>query len=252
MTRRRTSACAAAVVALCLAACGDEAPSGPVGSAPSTGSTVTSTSRSTTSSSTTFPPGEATRLTDDDAVLVAPQGAEPVEVAADDPCADLGEGGRCERAGDLVWVTADGPTERSPVTVYLVDGSTVTPALVVDPTSRAEYASALVAVADLDGEPGEELVVGLRNAGTGGLLQIDVVGGEGAVVAHVTLDRGRAALDDGGLRTWAARYLPEDPNCCPSRFQQALVVEDAGAWSSVDEREVPTEDVPTGDFPETG
>ena len=119
----------------------------------------------------------------------------------------------------------------------------------VDPESRAEYASALVEVADLDGEPGDELVVGLRNAGTGGLLQIDVVGGEGAVVAHVTLDRGRAALDGGVLRTWAARYLPDDPNCCPSRFQQAVVRGRRGCWSSVAERELAPEDVPAGDFP---
>ena len=138
-------------------------------------------------------------------MLVTPNGGKPVGIDADDPCAALAGVGTCAASGDLMWVVAPLPTERSPVTVYLVDGSTATPALVVEPESRAEYASALVEAADLDDEPGDELVVGLRNAGTGGLLQIDVVGGEGAVVAHVTLDRGRAELDGGVLRTWAAR-----------------------------------------------
>jgi hypothetical protein len=133
--------------------------------------------------------------------------------------------------------------------VYVVDGSTATPALVVDPGSRSEYASAIVEAANLDDDPIDELVVGLRNAGTGGLLQLDVVDGEGSVVAHVTLDRGRAALDGPVLRTWAALYLPDDPNCCPSRFQQAVVQADAGVWSSVAEQELSAEEVPAGEFP---
>ena len=254
MTHRSKLACTIPLVAVLatvwLGACGEDAPSGSAGSTSSTAPAVTSSRSSTTTSSTTAPPrGEATLLTDDDAVLVTPNGGKPVGVDADDPCAALTGAGTCASAGDLMWVVVPLPTERSPVTVYLVEGSTATPALVVEPESRAEYASALVEAADLDDEPGDELVVGLRNAGTGGLLQIDVVGGEGAVVAHVTLDRGRAALDGGVLRTWAARYLPDDPNCCPSSFQQAVVRADAGAWSSVAERELAPEDVPAGDFP---
>lgn len=252
MTLRSTLACTVVLAALWLGACGEDAPSGSARSTSSTAPAVTSSSTSTTTSSTTTQPrGEASLLTDDDAVLVTPNGGKPVEVDSDDPCAALTGDGTCAVTGDLMWVVVPMRTERSPVTVYRVDGSTATPVLMVEPESRAEYASARVEAVDLDDEAGDELVVGLRNAGTGGLLQIDIVGGEGAVVAHVTLDRGRAALDGGVLRTWAARYLPDDPNCCPSRFQQAVVVADAGAWSSVAEREVAAEDVPAGDFPET-
>ena len=173
----------------------------------------------------------------------------PVEVDPADPCAALPAEMRARPDGDLAWVTAAAPTDRSPVTVYVVDAGTATPALVVDRESRAEYASARVDVADLDGEPGDELVVGLRNAGTGGLLQIDIVGPAGEVAAHVTLDQGRAALEEGALRTWAARYLPDDPNCCPSRFQQAVVGVADGRWMSYAEREVTADEVPEGDFP---
>jgi hypothetical protein len=254
VTHRSTLACTipliAVLAAIWLGACGEDAPSGSARSTSSTAPAVTSSSTSTTTSSTTTQPrGEASLLTDDDAVLVTPSGGKPVEVDSDDPCAALTGGGTCAVTGDLMWAVVPVTMERSPVTVYRVDGSTATPVLVVEPESRAEYASARVEAVDLDDEPGDELVVGLRNAGTGGLLQIDVVGVEGAVVAHVTLDRGRAALDGGVLRTWGARYLPDDPNCCPSRFQQAVVVAEAGAWSSVAEREVAAEDVPAGDFP---
>jgi hypothetical protein len=245
VTRRLTTGAAIVIVAaLGLAACGDSGPS-----ASSAGSSSSAPATSTTSSSTTAPRGEATLLTADDAVLVAPGDPHPVEVDPADPCAALARGDACETGGELAWVTAAAPTDRSPVTVYLIDDGAATPALVVDRESRAEYASARVERADLDGEPGDELVVGLRNAGTGGLLQIDVVGPSGEVAAHLTLDQGRATLEDGQLRTWAARYLSDDPNCCPSRFQQAVVGVADGRWMSYAEREVTADEVPEGDFP---
>ena len=95
---------------------------------------------------------------------------------------------------------------------------------------------------------GDEVVIGLRNAGTGALLELEIVGGDGTVLAHDTLDRGRAALDHGVVRTWTARYLPDDPNCCPSGYQEAVVGYGGGRWRSVPERQVPAADVPQGDF----
>ena len=237
------------MAALGLGACGDGGPSASSAGSSSSAPATSATSATSSTTTTTLPSGDATLLTADDAVLVAPADPHPVDVDPADPCAALARGDACETDGDLAWVTAAAPTDRSPVTVYVLDDGTATPALVVDRESRAEYASARVDVADLDGAPGDELVVGLRNAGTGGLLQIDVVGPSGEVAAHLTLDQGRAELRDGQLRTWAARYLPDDPNCCPSRFQQAVVGVADGRWMSYAEREVTADEVPEGDFP---
>jgi hypothetical protein len=236
------------------AACGDE---GPSGSATDGTTTESSTTRSTPSSATPPPhsrPGDdAVVLTDDDAVLVAPTGARAVTVDPDDPCAELAGAGTCDVAGDLVWVVSPGGSAGgSPVTVSRLDGDAATPVLTVARAERAEYGAATVVAAELDGRPGEELVVGLRNVGTGGLLQLDVVGADGTVVAHVTLDRGRAEVDGGVLRTWAARFLPDDPNCCPSRFEAAVVGADGGRWYVTPVGEVASDDVPPGDFPEVG
>jgi hypothetical protein len=242
---RRAAVAAAVLACAALAGCGDG--SDPSGSA--SGRSGSSTTRSSTTV-TTEAEVDGTLLTDDDAVLVEVREGRVRDVDPEDPCAALVDGGACGVAGDLAWVVRpDGAAERSPVTVHVVEGGSATPVLAVEREARAEYGAAHVEVADLDGTAGDELVVGLRNAGTGALLQLEVVDGTGRVVAHVTLDRGRAVLDGGGLRTWAARYGPDDPNCCPSRFDAARVVTTGDRWSSVPGGEVAPADVPPGDFP---
>jgi hypothetical protein len=243
----RATVAAVAVVCSLAAGCGDDASSGSAG----TTSSYT-TSPSTTTTTTTTPPPPSTIpatggsvLTDDDSVLSAPIRPEPVTVAPGDPCAALGRDGTCGRAGAIAWVT----TGDSPVTIYRVERGTATPALEVEAAARADYGAVHVEAADLDGRPGDEVVVGLRNVGTGALLEIEIVGAEATVLAHVTLDRGRARLDPGLLRTWSARYLPDDPNCCPSSYEEAVVGLGGERWRSVPERQVPAAEVPKGDFP---
>jgi hypothetical protein len=253
----RAARAVALVAVLCagLAACGDGASSGSTGASRSTtSSTSTTTSAPATSRASgptsTVPPSGGTVLTVDDSVLAPPADARPVRVDGGDPCAVLARGPRstCGTAGAIAWVIAPGTTDVSPVRVYRVDHDTATPTLAVQPGAREDYDAVRVAAADLDGEPGEELVIGLRNTGTGALLELEVVGDDGAVLAHDTLDRGRAALGPGVLRTWTARYLADDPNCCPSSYEEAVVGLGGGRWRSVPERQVPAAAVPDGDF----
>jgi hypothetical protein len=239
------------VVGALAAGCGDGSVSGSAGTTSTTTEVVTSTTRAPTSTpGPSAPRGDGALLTADDTVLVPPDGGRAVDVGPGDPCAALSAAGDCGAAGALVWVARTAPSaERSPVTVYAVDGGRAMPVLVVEPGAREDYGSAHVEAVDLDGRPGQELVIGLRNSGSGGLLQLEIVGGGGEVLAHATLDRGRAELDGSVLRTWAARYGPDDPNCCPSEFQQAVVSVSGGRWRSFPEQPRPAAEVPEGDFP---
>jgi hypothetical protein len=252
-TRTALAVALAAVLCTTAAACGDGASSGTTGA--STSSTSSTTSGPTTTVATgptsTVPPTGGSVLTDDDSVLAAPADARPVELRGVDPCGVLASAARsiCGTVGPLAWVTGPGSAHRSPVTIYRVEHGTATPTLEVQPGVRDDYGEVRVVEADLDGAAGDELIIGLRNAGTGALLEIEIVGGDGTVLAHDTLDRGRAELDHGVLRTWAAKYLPDDPNCCPSAYEEGVDGYGGGRWRSVPLRQVPADEVPDGDFP---
>jgi len=242
---------AALVAVLCVfaSACGDGPSSGSTGSSSSSTTASTSSTASTTTGPTsTVPPTGGSLLTVDDSVLAAPADARPVKLAGGDPCSVLGRRHRCGTAGSITWVTDVGAAKGSPVTIYRVAHDTATPTLALEPGTRDDYGAIRIEAGDLDGRPGDELVVGLRNTGTGALLEVEIVGDQGTVLAHVTLDRGRAELDHGVLRTWSARYLPDDPNCCPSGYQEAVVGFGGSRWRSVPERDVPAAQVPKGDF----
>jgi hypothetical protein len=246
----RAARAVALIAVLCagVAACGDGASSGSTGASTSTASTRSSST--TTGPTSTVPPSGGTVLTVDDSVLAAPADAQPVQVDRRDPCAVLARGprSRCGTVGAIAWVTAPGTADVSPVRVYRIDHGTATPTLEVQSGARDDYGGVQVVAADLGGTAGDELVIGLRNEGTGALLEIEIVGADGTVLAHDTLDRGRAQLDHGVLRTWSAKYLPDDPNCCPSSYEEAVVGLGGGRWRSVPERQVPAAEVPDGDF----
>jgi hypothetical protein len=252
ITRAARAVALAAVLCVAVAACGDGASSGSTGA--STSSTSSTTRAPTTTVATgptlTVPSTGGTVLTDDDSVLAPPADAKPLRLGGVDPCGVLASGSRrvCGTVGSLAWVTEPGSAKVSPVVIYRVAHGTATPTLEVQPGARDDYGGVQVAAADLDGTAGDELVIGLRNEGTGALLEIEIVGADGTVLAHDTLDRGRAQLDHGVLRTWSAKYLPDDPNCCPSAYEEALVGRGGGRWRSVAQGQVPPQQVPDGDF----
>lgn len=225
------------------------ASSRPTTSRPSTANTSAPTAVSV--------PAGAPVVTDLDTILTGPVRATPVETARQEPCRALtgaaGVGG-CgvvdTGAATLVWFASkqDSP-DPTTVVIYRADGGRLVPVLELADDLRADYEPATVKVADIDGRPGDEIVVGLRNIGTGGFLQLDVVGAEGVVVAHRTLDQGRAELDPPGIVEWSAQYGPDDPNCCPSSYLRSRLVRQGGRWREVAEATVATAAVPAGQFP---
>ncbi len=235
---------------------------------PSTASPATTapTTASVPPTSTTAPvaarsvPAGAPVVTAQDAVLRPP--AHPQALAfqpGSDPCrlltgtAPAGDCGEVTTDGGrkLVWFVSDhhspGPTS---IAIYGVVGANLVQTLELPSAVRPDEDVAHVEAADLDGLPGQELVVGFRNIGTGGFLQLEVIGAAGTVVASDTVDQGRAIVAAGVIDTWAAQYGPSDPNCCPGTYVEQQIVFDAGSFRLVTGRpRVRAASAPAGQFP---
>jgi hypothetical protein len=264
-SRRRRVAVACALVVLVAGCSSSSATSlSSTSVAPSTTAVPTSTAGrgATTTTATTSAqavPAGAPELTAQDAVLRPP--GHPTNVAlpaGTDPCKALTGGadrGTCgETVADfrqqLVWHVSDnhtpGPTA---VAVYRVDGSELVQTLELPDAVRSIEGPAQVQVANLDGTPGQELVIGFRNLATASYLQLEVIGAAGTVVAHETLDHGRASVSAGAIDTWTAEFGPDDPNCCPGSYLHQQIVFRAGAWRVLTIGTVGPMAAPGGEFP---
>jgi hypothetical protein len=85
-----------------------------------------------------------------------------------------------------------------------------------DPTTPM-WAWAALRSADLAGNHHRELVFGFENEGTGGVLDLDVVGGTGGLVgSQIAVYKGAATLAGGRILTYHPIYREDDPNCCPT------------------------------------
>ena len=118
------------------------------------------------------------------------------------------------------------------------DGEAWRPILEAGDVGDQRFQSIKARQADLTGDGRAEVVFGFRARGSGGILQVDVVSSDGDVVLHRDLDKGEATVDGNALATWEARFLPEDPNCCPSGYVHTVIRFEGGHW-----REVKREDV---------
>jgi hypothetical protein len=215
---------------------------------PPTSSTVTETTL----------PADAAVVDGTGAVLVAPPdpGAAPVPVRSGDPCAalvDPAAGFECGMAdagaGGLAWVIDERTgTPGRRVTVFRLADGLATATLVVD-DDGAQFARIVAVPGDIDGRPGDELVVGFRTQGSSAFLDLDVVGGDGTVVAHRSLDKGRAELAADGVRMWSARFGPTDDNCCPSAFLAERLTFDGARWRLAPSVLAPADQAPPGAFP---
>lgn len=247
----------AAVVALLAVGDGDDGAPSTAATSATHGRRSTTTMPSATSSTTsTTGPASAPRPEEVDgegAVLTATRG--PARPAAACPAlAEPGYGAECGTAGDLVWlIESSRDTGGLRVTVFEPAGpGTVRPALgVVDdgPDGAVRFAAITARAVDVSGDGVDELVVGFRGQGSGGSLDVDVVGhSEGGperggpdaeVVVHRTLDQGQATATAGRLDLWSAVYGPGDARCCPSVWRHEVVTFVDGAWrvvASTDER----------------
>ncbi len=158
------------------------------------------------------------------------------------------------RAGgiELAWlVEANRATSGLRVSILRSVGggrwSTVLAAVDDGPDGPARFAAVTVRVAALS-DHGEQIVVGFRNQGSGGVLELDVVDAPGRVVVHRTLDRGEARIGPRRLEDWSAEYGPGDAQCCPSAWRRGVVEHVDGAWRLTTDTVEALSRPPDGDF----
>jgi len=212
-------------------------------------------------------------LTDRDAILQPPASSETKAVSPVQGCQVLLDSGDRDCAfvprpgGGLALTIESGPTidtvlASRPWTVRVYRPSATVPdgwelALEARPTegySGALFAEVTGKVVDVTGDGEDELVLGFRSEGTGGILDLDVVGigddGAARVLAHDQLYKGTVVVRDDRFVTYTPIYRRSDGNCCPTWIQRAKVTFEDGVFRVHPGRRTPTEraKVPPGDL----
>ena len=90
--------------------------------------------------------------------------------------------------------------------------------------------------ADIDSGPNEELVSGIRLAGSGGFLILDVIDiRSGAPIAVATTPELDSAIAFPSASTGVFFHTPQrlegEPLCCPTLWDQFLLASGPGGWS---------------------
>ena len=140
-------------------------------------------------------------------------------------------------SGDLSWRAGEGEL------VVMRDDRTI---LRADDPDR--FRDVAVKATDVDGDGAEELIALFRGAGSAGLLELDLVAADGDVVFHHEADKGVARVGPSVVEVFAARFAPDDPNCCPSAYERRVVEAREGVWLVRTTGEVAAEDVPLSDL----
>ncbi len=183
------------------------------------------------------------------AILVAPAGAAPVGTrypatnaflrpvvapsifafSAPTHCAAARLSGmtvlRCGTAasaiGTVIWSVQRSSSGRRAMVVFEQTGiDWWKPKLRANEQFAGEWSDARAVVGDPDSDGKQEILAGIRHAGTGGYLDLDIVdirSGHVKVTGHVdSLAKGRARLSPGRVLIAEGRYTATDPTCCPS------------------------------------
>ncbi len=156
---------------------------------------------------------------------------EAMSAVSDQSCGEWNAVG-----GRRIWVVTKSATGRFFAVVWQqTSGFNWVPRLRLLEPEAGTWDSVVMKAADIDSGPNQELVAGIRYAGSGGYLDIDVIdaiGGNPKVVAHVEgANKGIAYTESKlGVWIWNAEFGPTDPFCCPSAFSQFLLSSDGGTW----------------------
>ncbi len=112
-----------------------------------------------------------------------------------------------------------------------------------------------VTTGNIDSGANDELVSGIRVAGSGGFLSIDIVdirsGNPHTLAVYNEAAQGIAALlPNNGVVIWQALYGITDPECCPSTYLRHHLTATDGDWFVSDGPIVATGDpsIPTSSF----
>lgn len=92
-----------------------------------------------------------------------------------------------------------------------------------------------IVTGNIDSGSNDELVSGIRIAGSGGFLSVEVVdirsGNPRSMAVYNEVAQGIAALlPSNGVELWEAQYGDADPECCPSNFLRHHLTATGGDW----------------------
>ena len=97
------------------------------------------------------------------------------------------------------------------------------------------WESFVIVTGNIDSGANDELVSGIRVAGSGGYLSIDIVdirsGNPRTMAVYNEIAQGSAVLlPSNGVEIWEAQYGGSDPECCPSNFLRHHLTATSGDW----------------------
>ena len=119
------------------------------------------------------------------------------------------------------------------VAVWREQGRVEVETLAAGDPSVPLWESAAVRSADLLGNHHRELVFGFVGAGSGAILDLDVVGVDGRALlgSEVSVEHGAATISGRRILTYHPVYRDAEPNCCPTGGADRDTVElRAGTW----------------------
>jgi hypothetical protein len=97
------------------------------------------------------------------------------------------------------------------------------------------WADFTIVTGNIDSGENDELVSGIRVAGTGSYLSVNVVdirsGNPRSMAVYNEIPNGIAILrPNNGIELWASVFADTDPECCPSTFQQYTITATGSNW----------------------
>ena len=221
---------------------------------------------------TTTIPGEGPQepaLTAPSAWIVGAQEGDP-EVSAEpgvcEPFYDAIAGGpyavqRCgiwnAQGGQRMWTITLGATGRHFAIIWQQGSpNTWVPMMRVLEAAAGAWSEFTIVTGNIDSGANDELVSGIRVAGSGGYLSIAVVdirsGNPQTMAVYNEIAQGIAVLSPGnGVEIWEAQYAGGDPECCPSTFLRHHLTATNGDWFVAAGPAVATGDpaIPASQFP---
>jgi hypothetical protein len=167
-------------------------------------------------------------------VLAPTQGCRTLLATGDGDCGVL-----TTKSGTLVFTVETGPRlddvlVSRPWTVRILAADPAVPdgwrpVLTTVPPSPHDagplFANVTAVATDLTGDGDDELVLGYRSEGTGGFLNVDVVGagadGTPTILLSTRLSKGVVDVRPGRIVTYSAEHRRTDGNCCPTFTRRA-------------------------------
>jgi hypothetical protein len=191
-----------------------------------------------------------------------PLGARP-PTATGEACSDLGEEGWTSEGCIVVEMASgrlaaqwerrndDSIVGTRRITIWTLTGGTWTARLRADGEPDTWGGLNAREIRIVPGEP--HVAVGYRYAGTGDILDYDILdwprGGAPRVVARrAQLSRGSVRFSEARVVEAAADYPNNEPNCCPPRFAQTVIIYSDGAYRIAETSYIEPNDVPGSDL----